>query len=703
MEIKKESRGFGIKGFRNIGFSEKGETEERLILNYSLNKEYMGDLVILIGPNNAGKSNVLAAITSWMNNTYGDKRNISDVFMEANKQIPLVELFTLVDDKRTLIKPVETNNQKDSQTNESMMPVFNVSEYLPKSPLPNEGFESYYGEIKDGQETIVIQINQYIDAINFAKNAWSIFDALQKYHVNFAVPYYNKINILIVLMKEILDDLASLEKMKGDSTSFKDAIEYLKGNKFFKIFLNNYESYLTQLADFIAKILTGLSKEKTEVKHEKSNHVQTNSNDDLTKYVPNIIEYNEHFIKNEDLICKADDIGSSTFFSALLKMMGSDIDELKHLYKQVREASHYALLTTESKKLNKKLAKITKYFNELYCLRKDKYQFTIELNSNEIFFSIFKQASSDDEQDVPLYLDYQSTGFRWFFDLFFNVFATNKIVSGDIIIMDEPATNLHVHGQMELRKFLKQFALTNGITFVIATHSPFMVDLDYLDEVRIISTHHDNVATIDNKFTVINPDDTDALLPIRESLTVTNNIMINPDQIVVFVEGITDYNYLVGFKNWCKIPDYLQLTFLPIKGLGNSTEEYKKRLDQLQRIRHLNSILLTDGDLAGKEFASLNSASMHPLRLISLNKLGFTEIENLFSREDQIKFGILAEESKDKDKWVKDTGKSVTFKKILLKDALNDSTHDLQLLSQKTQDNFKKVFDEIIRLVRKSN
>ena len=44
MEIKKESRIFGIKGFRNIGFSEKGETEERLILNYSLNKEYMGKL-----------------------------------------------------------------------------------------------------------------------------------------------------------------------------------------------------------------------------------------------------------------------------------------------------------------------------------------------------------------------------------------------------------------------------------------------------------------------------------------------------------------------------------------------------------------------------------------------------------------------------------------------------------------------------------
>ena len=41
MEIKKESRIFGIKGFRNIGFSEKGETEERLILNYSFHGDHL--------------------------------------------------------------------------------------------------------------------------------------------------------------------------------------------------------------------------------------------------------------------------------------------------------------------------------------------------------------------------------------------------------------------------------------------------------------------------------------------------------------------------------------------------------------------------------------------------------------------------------------------------------------------------------------
>ena len=55
---------------------------------------------MLIGPNNAGKSNVLDAIIAWSANTYADKRNISDTFMPAKMRNPLVELFTLVDDKR---------------------------------------------------------------------------------------------------------------------------------------------------------------------------------------------------------------------------------------------------------------------------------------------------------------------------------------------------------------------------------------------------------------------------------------------------------------------------------------------------------------------------------------------------------------------------------------------------------------------------
>ena len=70
-----------ISSFRNIGFEEGKPSKEGLILNHSLTKGSLGDLVILIGANNSGKSNVLDALLA-----YGDKRisdrDVTDLYME---------------------------------------------------------------------------------------------------------------------------------------------------------------------------------------------------------------------------------------------------------------------------------------------------------------------------------------------------------------------------------------------------------------------------------------------------------------------------------------------------------------------------------------------------------------------------------------------------------------------------------------------
>ena len=54
-------RALYITNYRKIGFG-KGE---RIILNHSLEKGKMGDLVVVIGANNSGKSNVLDAIWAF--------------------------------------------------------------------------------------------------------------------------------------------------------------------------------------------------------------------------------------------------------------------------------------------------------------------------------------------------------------------------------------------------------------------------------------------------------------------------------------------------------------------------------------------------------------------------------------------------------------------------------------------------------------
>ena len=54
-----ENREAIFNSFRNIGFKDGKPADEKLLLNHSTCKGETGDLVILIGANNSGKSNIL--------------------------------------------------------------------------------------------------------------------------------------------------------------------------------------------------------------------------------------------------------------------------------------------------------------------------------------------------------------------------------------------------------------------------------------------------------------------------------------------------------------------------------------------------------------------------------------------------------------------------------------------------------------------
>ena len=57
-----------------------------------------------------------------------------------------------------------------------------------------------------------------------------------------------------------------------------------------------------------------------------------------------------------------------------------------------------------------------------------------------------------------------------------------------------------------------------------------------------------NRAHIENLFTAANINDPDSLLPIKDALTIKQNILYDLGTEVFWVEGITDYNYLTLFK-----------------------------------------------------------------------------------------------------------------------------------------------------------
>ena len=80
-EKKYESRSLIISDFRNLGVSalrKKGEERTSLKINRSLNKDEIGGLVIILGSNNCGKSNVLDAITKCPKQDFDESRDWTD-------------------------------------------------------------------------------------------------------------------------------------------------------------------------------------------------------------------------------------------------------------------------------------------------------------------------------------------------------------------------------------------------------------------------------------------------------------------------------------------------------------------------------------------------------------------------------------------------------------------------------------------------
>ncbi len=191
---------------------------------------------------------------------------------------------------------------------------------------------------------------------------------------------------------------------------------------------------------------------------------------------------------------------------------------------------------------------ITKEFNRLLAIaqddHQDNYQLKIRVRHNNKFFrekctayeiklEIYDCRKSDNQK--PIILSQQSTGFQWAFNFVFgflyNVGSNFSFNKNIIYVMDEPATHLSVPGRKEFRKFLKECAHKHNTTFVLATHDPFLVDTDHLDEIRIVEKEEQGSA-IKNGFSYDPKEDagnnSDALYQIKRSLGVSQNVFHSP-------------------------------------------------------------------------------------------------------------------------------------------------------------------------------
>ncbi len=359
---------------------------------------------------------------------------------------------------------------------------------------------------------------------------------------------------------------------------------------------------------------------------------------------------------------------------------------------------------------------ITKEFNRLLAIAEDSpqdsYQLKIHVRHNnklseekeytayEIKLEIHDCRKSHD-QNEPIILSQQSTGFQWAFNFMFgflyNVGSDFSLNKNIIYVMDEPATHLSVPARKEFRRFLKEYAHKNHVTFVLATHDPFLVDTDHLDEIRIVEKETEG-SVIKNHFNYpLNNagKDSDALDKIKRSLGVGQHVFHNPKKHrIIFVEGITDYCYLSAFKLYFneRYKEYkdnpIPFTFLPISGLKNNPNKMKETIKKLCELDN-HPIVLTDDDIKdgsdpqrakSEQFKNANEEMHDPITILQLSDCDryFKQIEDCFSANDRNKY------AKNKQMEL-----AMAFKTRLLYSGKDD------VVSEETKKNFLKLFEWI--------
>ena len=149
---------------------------------------------------------------------------------------------------------------------------------------------------------------------------------------------------------------------------------------------------------------------------------------------------------------------------------------------------------------------------------------------------------------ATLPLSERSAGFVWFFSFLAQFKQLKKTNGNAVILLDEPGLTLHGRAQGDLLRYINERLLPEH-QVIFTTHSPFMVPMDRLADVRIVEDVIDRSGPRPVvKGTKVNADvlevNEDTLFPLQAALgyEITQSLFIGANTLLV--EGASDIIYL---------------------------------------------------------------------------------------------------------------------------------------------------------------
>jgi AAA15 family ATPase/GTPase len=237
---------------------------------------------------------------------------------------------------------------------------------------------------------------------------------------------------------------------------------------------------------------------------------------------------------------------SDRVFLALLDMAGTTP-------KDISGAGKFEELVAELEAVSNRLSRdIFKYWTQNQHL-KINFRFDAARPQDPAPFNegyVFRTRIWNERHGVSVGFDERSSGFIWFFSFLVWFSQVRKIYGENLLILlDEPALNLHARAQADLLRYINE-KLKPSYQVIYTTHSPWMIDNNNLLGTRTV----EDVSTKDGEVlgTKVSEDvlsvDPDTLFPLQGALgyDIAQSLFIGEHNLLV--EGSSDLLYLKWFS-----------------------------------------------------------------------------------------------------------------------------------------------------------
>lgn len=292
----------------------------------------------------------------------------------------------------------------------------------------------------------------------------------------------------------------------------------------------------------------------------------------------------------------------------------------------------------------------------------------------------------------------RSKGFKWFFSFVMLTTFRQARERNLLFLLDEPASNLHAHVQEEIAEQIIELSKQSHVIYT--THSPYMLDLLYMDRVRTMINEADeaNLSDVTPKIIIEKANNvisqTNRRLHVRPILDFLNFTLPKalPSGNCLFVEGITDYFHLLLWQFLfpaCSGDNAYRVH--PFSGASTLEEDIA-----LLKARKQGVKILLDGDKAGEDAKRKYSAIFSLLESdiylhTDLNGENNIVIEDLYSEKDQQNIFSCAGREQNRELTKKERKQELQKSiQILLK---NPEKIKQPFLEKKTEETIKKILD----------